>query len=154
KMLAAQSGRAVGLWDTATGKKLRNLHYPLNASLRNMAFSPDDKALALALWDEKAVWLVDVDTGKSIRQLALTKVSVERLAFAPDGKVLAVGDGLFLQAPKGKPPVIRLVDAVTGRELRQPLELPETAAALKQSSRIVEMGTLAFSADGRILAAA
>src|SRR5262249_45948367 len=47
-----------------------------------------------------------------------------------------------------------LVDAVTGRELRRPFELPETAAAREQPSRIIEMGTIAFSADGTILAAA
>jgi hypothetical protein len=77
-----------------------------------------DPSLTIRFWDTA--------TGKLIRQFAVQKGPVERLAFSPDGKTLAVGG--------------RLVDAVTGQVLRQ----FEPAG-----------GTLlnAFSADGRVLAA-
>jgi WD40 repeat protein len=148
------SRQMIGLWDTITGKKLRDLEPPANGSLTGLGFSADGKALAVAIWDNRAIQFWDVGTGKPLRALALPNVSAEGLALSPDGKALAVGDGFFLRAPTGKAPVIHLVDAVSGRELRKPLELPETAAAKEQSARIVEMGPLAFSADGKVLAAA
>jgi WD40 repeat protein len=151
----AQSTRlGIGLWDTGTGQKLHDLEPPPKSSLTALVFSPDAKTLAVALWDDRTVQFWDVATGKPLRRITLPNVSAESLAFSPDGKTLAVGDGLYLRAPNGKVPAVRLVDAVSGRELRKPLELPETAAARVQSSRVVNMGPVAFSADGTILAAA
>jgi hypothetical protein len=95
-----------------------------------------------------------VDTGKPLRQYTLAKVLAQCLAFSPDGKTLAMGNGnLSVEVQRGKVPTVWLVDANTGRELRPPLELPE--AAQGKPSRIINMNPrIAFSADGKVLAAA
>jgi RNA polymerase sigma factor (sigma-70 family) len=142
------------LWDTATGKELRELEaFPQNG-LKAWIFSPDGKMLAAAFGDGIRFW--DVVTGKLIRQLALRGGYAASLAFAPDGKTLAVTDGdlgLVDHLKPSKVPTVRLLDPVTGRELRKPFELPEAASSRDRSPRWVSMGHVAFSADGKVLAA-
>src|SRR5262249_8151502 len=100
----------------------------------------------------------DLATGKMIPRLALHEASYANLAFSPDGKTLAIGDGdlgLVEDPPKlNKVPAVRLLDAVTGRELGKPFELPEAASSRGRSPRWVSMGQVAFSADGTLLAGA
>ncbi len=150
------SHQRIGLWDTATGKKLHDLEpSSSNLALMDLNFSPDATTLAVPLGD-RTIQFWSVGTGKVIRQFVLSKVLAQSLAFSPDGKTLAICNGnSSLEVQGGQVPRVWLVDAVTGRELRQPFELPETAAARGRSSRIISMNPmLAFSADGRILAAA
>jgi RNA polymerase sigma factor (sigma-70 family) len=143
------------LWDTATGKELRKLEAPLHTGLTAWIFSPDGKMLAAAFGDGIRFW--DVVTGKLIRQLALRGGYAASLAFAPDGKTLAVTDGelgLVDHLKPGKVPTARLLDAVTGQELRKPFELSEAASSRDRSPRWVSVGPVAFSGDGKVLAAA
>jgi hypothetical protein len=118
-------------------------------------FSPDGTTLAVALGD-RTIQFWDVGAQKKLREFTLSKVLTQSLAFAPDGKTLAVGDGnLGREVQEGKVPTVRLVDAITGQERRPPFELPETAAAQRHASRIIHMNPMiAFSADGTVLAAA
>jgi WD40 repeat protein len=89
KRLAATSGLVwIKLWDPATGEEkavLKGHEYPVTA----LAYSPDGKVLASGSTD-RTVRLWDPDTG---RQSALLKHPnlVHALAFAADGKTLAVG---------------------------------------------------------------
>src|SRR5262245_24542612 len=158
KVLAMPSGsHTIGLWDAATGKKFRELEaHPSNALLA-LVFTPDGKRLEGAVGDG-TIRFWDVVTGKLIPQLARHEASSASLAFSPDGKTLAVGDGdlgLVEDHRKlGRVPAVRLLDAVTGRELRKPFELPEAASSRGRSPRWVSMGHVAFSADGKVLAAA
>jgi WD40 repeat protein len=128
----------IDLWDTATGKKRCALAAPLNYSQYTLVFSPDGKTLAAGRPGIRTIWFWDVATGKLIRQLPLGEGFAAGLAFSPDGKTLAVGDTDFLRP---RDPKVRLLDAVKGRDLRKPFELPAPA------------GQVAFSADGKILAA-
>jgi WD40 repeat protein len=161
---------SVGLWDTATGKKRCDLEAaPTTSWPRDLVFSRDGKMLA-ALWDG-TVRLWDAATGKSLRQLAVPGVPVQCLAFSPDGTALAVGEADRRLPPRADGvqdpaavPKVRLLDVGSGRELRKPFDLPGTAGEgfatrlpggkVVTAPRSVSVGQVAFSADGKLLAAA
>ncbi|MGH7172634.1 MAG: sigma-70 family RNA polymerase sigma factor [Gemmataceae bacterium] len=161
-------GRALVLWDAATGKELRV--FPSRGQPRSVAFSPDGKLIATT---QRTGQLWDVDTGKMLRELKNVQSAVIALAFAPDGKTLATsnsdgslhlwdttngdekhriecGQGILMVvafAPDGKllasggnDGTIRFRDAVTGKEVRR------ITVAKKQIWSIV------FSSDGKRLA--
>src|SRR5262249_10751129 len=158
KVLAVPGeSQTIGLWDAATGKKFRELEaHPSNALLA-LGFSPYGKTLAAAIGDGTILFW-DVVTGKLIPRQALHEATYANLAFSPDGKTLAIGDGDLglVEDPRKlrKVPTVRLLDAVTGRDLRKPFDLPEAASSRDRSPRWVSMGQVAFSADGQVLAAA
>jgi WD40 repeat protein len=77
--------------------------------------------------------------------------AVRGVAFSPDGKRLAVGDGERLHP---KTPKVYLLDVVTGRQLRKPFDLPPSPSEPGRPPPIVYIGQVAFSADGKVLAAA
>jgi WD40 repeat protein len=96
KKLATVAENKVCLWDVATGK--------ITASFigRDPAFSPDGKYLGLTLavgpenfpdfgQTRQIVVVYEVGTGKEFRRLDTPKGSADSLAFAPDGKAVAVG---------------------------------------------------------------
>jgi hypothetical protein len=120
--------QAIQLWDMTTGKKLRAWKAPQQYRTYALVFSPDGQTLAVVP-DQNPSGMIhfwDVATGKLIRQFAVKEGLDKWVAFAPDGKALAVGD--------------RLVNVVTGKAIRQ-FESPGPALLN------------AFSGDGRILAA-
>lgn len=125
------------LWDLATGRPIRTL----GAGSTAAAFSPDGKWLAMGDWAKVVVWDIEAAQVKH-------EVPGWRFAFSADSRWLAVtqpmGGGV------GEGPVIRILDARDGRELRalqsprpkeRPPGFPEQATAL------------AFSPDGKWLAA-
>ncbi len=116
-----QYEKHVYLWDTATGKMIRQIEVVGDAGTRcakaepkriseinHFDFSPDGKSLTTAGGDGVLrVW--DVATGKELRRLD-TSAWIYAFAFSPDGKTLAsVGDGN----------TVRLWDASTGKEMRE-----------------------------------
>src|SRR5262249_28869681 len=119
----------------------------------------------------ETVRLWDAATGKSLRQIAVPGAPTQCLAFSPDGTALAAGEADVprppradgVQDPPGVPKV-RLVDGVTRRELRQPFDLRGSAGEgfstplpdgkAMTAPRSVSVGRVAFSADGKLLAAA
>ncbi|HTU22763.1 MAG TPA: WD40 repeat domain-containing protein [Gemmataceae bacterium] len=90
---------AIRIWETATGRQLRCLHSPLkmdrgffSGSLR-LAYSPDGKLLASAGTTE-GVFLWDPATGDKrawLGENSMDAYGITCLAFAPDGKTLALG---------------------------------------------------------------
>jgi RNA polymerase sigma factor (sigma-70 family) len=132
---------AVRLWDAATRKEIRKLE---GKSVLGVALSPDGKLVA-SCGDENAVHLWDAATGERLRELPLPESRVTSVAFAPDGKALAVAtynsggpaawDGLL----RGR---VLLFDVAGGKVLRR---LTDGDHHLAQA--------VAFSPDGKKVAA-
>jgi WD40 repeat protein len=127
KAMAVQGWQSVNsLWvlDTATGKDI----CPQPRPGHGVAYSPNGRLIA---WSEAdALVLADAATGKQIRRWPAHEGSVAPLTFAPDGNTLASAD---------YDKHIRLWDVHTGMEIR--------------SMEQVGVGRLAYSADGKRLAA-
>jgi RNA polymerase sigma factor (sigma-70 family) len=119
----------VHLWDTDTGRELRELAQDSPAAL---AFAPDAKTLATGGWDNNLV-LWEVATGKKLRTIQAAKgpAIVDSVAFSPDGRLLATGHH---NTP------VYLWDAATGKLVRE----------IKGDHEVT--WCLAFSPDGGWLA--
>jgi WD40 repeat protein len=88
KYLVSESNDATAkLWDVTTGAELRQ--FPSKAFQgRALAFSTDDKLLAVALRNEIQIW--EVSTGKSINSFRGS--DFKSVAFSPSGNLLAAAD--------------------------------------------------------------
>jgi WD40 repeat protein len=125
----------VRLWNVKTGEQLRVI-FAHKAMVATLAFSSDGKYLASRCGLDGIVRLWDPVTGAELRKFeGLSRVNPWRfnrdtaLAFAPDGKTLAVGDAK----------VIHFFDPASGKE---------TAKLDAHLSTLC----LAYSADGKTLA--
>jgi WD40 repeat protein len=130
----------VRLWDVATGKeRWRARTGPW--MLRNAAFSPDGRTLAVVGygWESDTrktigmVVLYDATTGKELRGCHGQMASTACAAFSPDGRMLATGDG---------DGTIHLWEVASGRERQK---LPGHEA---------DVWSVSFSPDGRLLVSA
>ena len=145
-MLAAGGQNGVRLWDVATGRPTAGLLDGSGGGVLSVAFSPDGKTLADGDGDGAAkLW--NVATGQPIGSvpagsfghhaaglpawLVMGRISVDSVAFSPDGKTLATGNS------GGK---AQLWDAATGRPI----------AGWPDGSK--EVLSVAFSPDGKMLA--
>jgi RNA polymerase sigma factor (sigma-70 family) len=127
KMIATTGlGRALVLWDAATGKPIRV--FPSSGQPRRVAFSPDGKMIATS---QRTGQLWDVASGRMLRELKSIQSTVYALAFAPDGKTLATTNS---------DEAIHLWDPTSGEEIRR--------IDCKQGA----VNTIAFAPDGKLLA--
>ncbi len=128
RMLAAISNEddpVVWLWDVERGELLHTLEGH-TSWVTSLAFSPDGSLLASGGAMDHRVCLWDVRTGALLRTL---EANTFTLAFSPNGKSLATGDG-----------IIRLWDVETG------------ALLLSLEGHHNDVNDLAFSRDGALLA--
>src|SRR5262249_15861532 len=90
------------LCEVATGKALRRFavaHGP-HASSTALAFSPDGTTLAGGSWADGRLRLFEVATARELKVFPKIGVSIQSVAFAPDGKtVAAAGDSIYLYDP-------------------------------------------------------
>jgi RNA polymerase sigma factor (sigma-70 family) len=134
--LAAAAGKAISLWDPATGKRRRLLTVP-GTWFRCLAYSPDGRMLAAGGGDNQ-IYLWDLTSGKVVRRLQGHRPSnawdgIHRVVFCKGGQRLI---------SSGADGTIRLWDMKTGKEVRQ----------FQGHQGVVS--ALALSEDGRALAAA
>jgi WD40 repeat protein len=163
KLLASTGADAVTrLWDFATGRLVRELP----GGQLTLSFSSNGKYLASRGKSEGPITWWEVATGKQLGKLTGNYLCH---AFTPDGKLLATGvrDG-----------PVRFWDAATAKEVDAPEEYPSGTRALvftpdgKRGAAVDQNGlhlidaatgeeiwhvkeifdTLAFSADGKVLA--
>src|SRR5262249_15626279 len=121
--------RAIMLWDPATGKELTPLAKGRKVEATAAAVSPDGSGLATAQ-TARQVRLWDTATGKELQRLTTGTPdpnALINLAFAPDGKVLAVSVG-------GS---IRLWEAATGK----PVAIPGADHPLVSAAALSPDGT-------------
>jgi RNA polymerase sigma factor (sigma-70 family) len=126
------------LWDTATGKKVRELPYEGEQDVAfDLAFSPDGKRLVCA---GKALRLFDLATGKQCPVFGKGQ-RINSVAFSEGGKVLAVGRN-------GQP--VALWDMTTLKEIRRLDGDPEGARALAFAPNGKALAVAAFGPEGRV----
>jgi WD40 repeat protein len=99
-----------------------------------LAFAPDGQTLALGTAGNEgtAIRLIDLATGKELRRIRDYEGWIERLAFSPDGKLLAGSAG----------EAVYFWDPATGARLHQFVGHP------------AGVSSFAFSPDGKVLAVA
>jgi RNA polymerase sigma factor (sigma-70 family) len=145
RTIVAQQGNDLCVFDAVTGKALRQIKGPLTNSWshRLLVFTPDGKAVAVVSHEDREpraahIHLIDLESGKPIRDFSADKLSVMEFAFSPDGKRMASGgydnenDNYFA----------RLWDVETSKELRR----------FMHGKQGFGIASLAFSPDGKTLA--
>jgi WD40 repeat protein len=133
-VLSSKDGK-VHVWDVATGKE--RLAFTPGTATGAVALDPAGKTLACWGYEKEPIRLYSTATGKETVRIALDP-SARRdwsagraaLAFAPDGKTLALAAGGAL----------RLWETASGREL------------CRRETNQGGITALAFSPDGRLLA--
>lgn len=135
-------GGEVKLWDVKSGKLLRSWNWP-KYYVRKVAFSPDDKTVAVGgtrSTDNKLttdIEILNAQDGKLLRILPERQdanYEVSQLIFSPDGKWIAswlLGEG-------------KLWDVASGKLIRQ--------LTLGAGMKMKWVDALAFSPDGKLLA--
>jgi WD40 repeat protein len=135
---------SVRTWDAVTGKELGQVK--LSDGSNTHALSPDGRKFAVVEMDG-AIHLKDMVTNKQLLKIEVGKGGVCSLAFAPDGKTLAV------YGTTDKDVVIWLHDTGTGKELRRiqiPTPPPDNAGV--PSFSFVAVTGIVFTRDGKTLA--
>jgi WD40 repeat protein len=138
KVVSAALDDSLRVWDLHTGRLLHEhrTEHPVGAS--TLAVSADGRLAATADFNRGTVALRDRDTGRLVRTIDSGGRSVARVAFAPEGRILAIaGPGPEPGARARR--FLALWDADRGRELRR-----------LEGARPYDTPT--FGPDGRLLA--
>ncbi|MGH9871819.1 MAG: caspase family protein [Pyrinomonadaceae bacterium] len=145
RLLATATYRSstIKLWETATGRELRNLSSGTQSVMGVspfIAFSPDSRLIAAAAGDNSVkIW--DVTTGRELYTLAgsqgslASAMGVSFIAFTASGQIVTVSDS------------IRIWDVASGKELRNLGAIDVSVAALNGGE-----GGVALSPNGNELA--
>jgi WD40 repeat protein len=136
-LLVSQSGRRVTIWDGSRGDGAIAIGESIDFTA--VALSPNGKTLATNAWTDGTIKLWNTSTGSQITKLTdglPSDQAINSLAFSPNGRILASGDGPF----GDKSHSVRLWDVTSGRSLRV---LKGLAA---------EVNSVVISPDGKMVA--
>ncbi|HKB42234.1 MAG TPA: serine/threonine-protein kinase, partial [Gemmataceae bacterium] len=129
QLLSAGADRTMRLWDVASGRELRKLDLPREATA--LAVTPDGRAALVA--SGVTLRLLEVQTGKELHRFSGHLDTVRAVTFSPDGRHAASG---------GDDRTVRLWDVQSGR--------PVTRLAGHTDS----VSGVAFAPDGESLVSA
>ncbi len=151
KVLAVAKQETITFWDVKSRKELRRFQ-SLEAAVVGLSIAPDGKTFAsLSVDRERApestdtifhyltLHVRDAETGKALLSIPRLPPYSGGLSYSPDGKLLAVAEDLLDNK-------VTLYDATTGKAAVV-MEAPD-------KERVGVVRCLAFSPDGRVLAAA
>lgn len=141
-VLGMENHETVHVWDLASGKPLRQL---FGGNGFCMALSPDGAIVAKGLGggrDGVQVSIWDVASGQRIRTFGAMRRAVQGLAFSPDSKILAVGEGSFREKEEASGSSVRLWNPSNGKQVHE----------LKGHTGGIS--AVAFSRDGKLLVSA
>jgi WD40 repeat protein/serine/threonine protein kinase len=137
------------LWDTATGKELAPLKFPIkkHEGGGGIELSPDGKRYAVGLFERgdlfrAEVLIAETATGNKLATVTGLKMSPSFAVFSPDGNMLAGFVPAFPEGTKPGSACLYVWDTRTGREVRA---IPNLTGPPNQR--------LAFSPDGALVAA-
>lgn len=132
--------RTVRLWDVATHERLATLAH--SEEVLDVTFSPDSSALASGTWYGGTANVWDIATGE-LRSIFQLRDAVDSVAFSPDGGLLAAVGSDYVDTAWANIPTnsVRIWELPTGRTVA------------KRDTAEVAVKALAFSPDGRYLAA-
>ena len=135
-LASAGWGKAVYLWDVASGEQKTVFTGHTEWAVENVAFSPDGSTLASAGWGKK-IYLWDVASGEQKTVLPGHTDWVESVVFSPDGSILASGS---------RDKTVRLWDVASGQ--------PKALFIGDDTEWSEYVYSVAFSPDGSTLASA
>ena len=144
KMIAsAGNDGMLKLWDVKTGRELKSLVHTdspdVDASIYSVAFSRDGKSIYAGNGDGTiSRW--DVAAGRETKVWKAHGDNVNTLTFSRDYRLLASGGNIA-------EPFVKLWDTATWREVR-------TLGEKKTEGLIEQLKPIAFSPDGKLIAAA
>ncbi|MCA9264210.1 MAG: PD40 domain-containing protein, partial [Planctomycetales bacterium] len=162
----------VVVWDLRTWKAWRRWHFDDSVDLNQLAFSPDGKLLAVALWSVGRVRLMDVGTGNEVGRWEAELVNA--VTFSPDGRYVVadslndvliwdMASGMLVHRMAGHASTIRalsfppnddrLISSSKDRTAKV-WDTAEGALLTSLSGHRAEVWTLACSPNGRTLTTA
>jgi WD40 repeat protein/serine/threonine protein kinase len=130
KQLATAEQKSVRIWDAGAAREVQAL--PVVAQW--LAWSPDQRHLAVVAPGGKVVTLWEANTGQALaKKFAAHEAPIQALAWSPDGLILATGDELG---------TIRQSSATTGETLKlfQAHEGRVHALAWQDSKTLLSLG--------------
>ena len=110
-LVSGGEDRRILLWDITTGRLLQEID--AHGEVESLAIHPDGKTLAWAAKGTHQIFRWDLTTGGERMPLTGHDTSAESLEFSRDGKLLVSAGGS----------TIRVWDAATGREVKEPNEV-------------------------------
>src|SRR5262249_5053250 len=93
RIAAGDQGGGVRVWEAATGAPLAATriepvtHSPASYQVYGVRFSPDDRLLAVSVFDG-TIRLLDAATARPVRMLSGHELGVRDVDFSPDGSLL------------------------------------------------------------------
>lgn len=125
------------VYDVATRREIRTIARGNRLRPMSLALSSDGKMLAMGSGDGRGggdglIPLWDAGSGQLIRNLHSKKKTIVKVAFSPDGKLLATGNGGF-------PPLLTLWDVAAGK-VRHSWEEPANSLAFSRDGKMLLVG--------------